>query len=408
MNDTSDIKPQSRRTKILKQMVLDAPYEICIERARYWTQVFKETEGEHPSIRAARALERTLNKMTIYILDEELIVGNKSSKLVAPVIPIERGELNAVLELDIDKLEKRKNHPFKITKEDKRELLKEIIPYWKNKTIRDGRIKLLKENGLLTNPSFSIKSFVERFRSIGGKNLFKILKLLEFRLNILKMIMVNNPNLMTNVFDTQGHLVLGHTNVIKEGFKGVRERAEKKLLEIRDGEVNKKKFLESVIICCNAVQSFTERFAKLANELAEKENNEIRKSQLLGIAEHCRYVPYNPPRNFYEAVQFLWFTQVIALIAYGTAGVFAIGRPDQYLYPFYRKDIKGGKITEGEATELLEELLIKLSYSLFILPAFAKDTASELGADVQAITIGGIDRNGEDSTNELSYLFWKQ
>lgn len=403
------MKLKSQRTKILKQMILDAPYEICIERPRYYTQVFKETEGEHPSIRAAKALERTLNKMTIYILDEELIVGNRSSKLVASVIPIERGEFNIVLESYIGELEKRKRQPFKISSEDKTELLNEIIPYWKGKTIHDERVKILKENNLIIMPSLSIKSFIERIRSLGIKNLFRIFKNSGFHINrILKLwkgIMENNPNLVMNVFDTQGHMVLGHTNVIKEGFKGIKERAEKRLLEIKDNEVDKKKFLESVITSCDAAKSFAERFAKLADELAEKEKSKIRKEQLLKVAEHCRYVPYNPPRSFPEAIQSLWLTQVIALIAYGIGGIFAIGRVDQYLYPFYKKDTESGKITNEEVIDLLEELLIKLSYNLLILPAVAKDTSSELGGDAQAVTIGGLSRDGEDSTNELSYLF---
>lgn len=409
MDNIFNIKTENHRTKILKQKILNAPYEICIERPHYYTQVFKETEGEHPSIRAAKALERTLNNMTIYILDEELIVGNRTSKLVAPVIPVERGELNMVLEFDIDKLIKREHRPFKINKKDKIELLNEIIPYWKDKTVHDKRVKILKECGLITIPSFSIRSFVERFRSFGIKIFLKILKDAGFRLNYIlkggKEILVNNPNLVMNVFDTQGHMVLGHTNVIKEGFKEIKKKAEKKLLEIKDNEVDKKKFLEAVIICCNTAKSFAERFAKLAEELAEKENNNIRKQQLLKIAEHCRWVPYNPPRSFYEAVQFLWFTQVIALIAYGAVGVFAIGRVDQYLYQFYKKDIEEGEITNEEIIELIEELLIKLSYNLIILPAIAKDTGSELGADNQTITIGGLNVNGENSTNELSYLF---
>ena len=128
---------KSNRTQILKKKILDASYEICIERARYFTQVFKESEGEHPSLRAAKAIERTLDNMTIYILPEELLVGNRSSKLVASVIPIERGEFNMIFELDLKNVMKREVKPFQLSPDEKRELLKEIIPYWKKKTIRD-------------------------------------------------------------------------------------------------------------------------------------------------------------------------------------------------------------------------------------------------------------------------------
>ncbi|MHA1894928.1 MAG: glycyl radical protein [Candidatus Helarchaeota archaeon] len=402
------VEPVSR-IQLLKKKILEAPYEICIERARYYTQVFKETEGEHPSIRAAKALARTLDEMTIYILPEELIVGNRSSKLVATVIPIERGEINVVLDIDLNNLQKRKDRPFHISPEDKKELMKEILPYWKDKTIRYHKEKEWKKENLLLQPRFGLISIIERIRNFGLGRLWKTIKpLLQGRLRKIRVgmkeIAVNNPNLVNNVFDDQGHLVIGHNNVIKTGFKGVKAKALKEKDKYPQ-DSDKSKFLESVIICCDAVKRFAKRFETLANEMASNETNSKRKDELCQIAKNMAKVPWNPPETFYEAVQFLWFTQVIAIISYGIGGIFAIGRPDQYLYPFYKKDIDSGIISKELALSLLEELLIKLSYNLLILPSYAKQTASELGGDNNAVTIGGVDEEGNDATNELTYLF---
>ena len=126
------------RTERMKERLLSSPYEVCIERARFYTESYNETEGEPPAIRAAKALLKTLNKMTIYIDEDELIVGNRTSKRLAGVIPVERGDINAVLKMEMDHLEKRKR-PFLLSKEDKRILKEEILPYWEGKTIRDKK-----------------------------------------------------------------------------------------------------------------------------------------------------------------------------------------------------------------------------------------------------------------------------
>lgn len=395
------------RTQTYRRKILEAPYEICIERARYYTESYKETRGLHPAIRAAKALENTMQKMTIYILPEEQIVGNRSSKLVATVIPIERGELNYVLKIDLKNLKNRDNRPFHISREEERELM-EMIKYWKGKTVRDRRTKIMKEKGLHFKISLGPRASWRRFKNFGFKNMWDIIKLysggrLRHISSSLNEVTLNNPNLVMNVFDTQGHLVIGINNVIKTGFKGVKEKAQEVMKTVRDPE--KKKFLEAVMICCDATRMFAERFATLAEEMASNEKDPQRREELLRMAENCRWVPWNPPRSFHEACQFLWFTQVIAAISYGVGLIGAVGRVDQYLYPYYKKDLEQGKITRGQALELVEELLIKFSYNLLLLPSFGKHTASELGADEDALTIGGVGRDGEDATNELSYIW---
>ena len=141
--------PFTERTQALKRKILDAPYEICLERARCYTQVYRETEGIHPSLRAARALERTLDNMTQYILPEELLAGNRSSKLVATVIPVERGEFNAILEMYMHDITHRSYKPFKISGSEKKELFEDILPYWKKRSVRYYKEQAWAKNGLM-------------------------------------------------------------------------------------------------------------------------------------------------------------------------------------------------------------------------------------------------------------------
>ena len=202
------------RTQRLKKRILDAPYEICIERARYYTQIYKETEGLHPSIRAAKALKHTLENMTIYILPEEKLVGNRSSKLVATVIPVERGEFNLILKMDLKNVVKREYKPFKISKKEKKELFKEILPYWENNTVRHYKELEWEERNLILKPSINPFSLFKQFKCFGIKKAINTLKpyiqgRARYLRTAMKEVSLNNPNLVNNVMDTQGHLILG-------------------------------------------------------------------------------------------------------------------------------------------------------------------------------------------------------
>ncbi|MHA1230720.1 MAG: pyruvate formate lyase family protein [Candidatus Helarchaeota archaeon] len=448
-----------------KEKIFSAPYEICIERPKYYTESYKKTEGEHPAIRAAKAFKHLIENMTIYILPEEIIVGNRTSKILAPVIPIERGEINVVMKVDLKNLLKRKTQPFHIEKKDKKELMKKILPYWKGKTVKEMRMKLLKKGKLVITPGIGIKSWIKRGRQLGGfswlKKFYDILVKgrLRYITKGLSLLATNNPNFVNNVFDTQGHFVHGHANLLKiGGFSKVKEKALEQLKEIEEkisknefdselssklksrvSEINvkkghsknpedyrdlnkpapkvveyisperlslmdKKAFLEAVCICCDAAKIYADRFVDLALKMAENEKDEIRKEELKKIAEICSQVPWKNPRNFHEAIQMVWFNQVLSYLSYGIGAIIAIGRPDQYLYPYYLIDKKKGYDDKYFLT-LIEDLLIKTSINLLPLPSYAKFTASELGGDNVGICVGGVDENGNDATNELSYLF---
>ncbi|TFF85903.1 MAG: hypothetical protein EU551_03095, partial [Promethearchaeota archaeon] len=447
-----------------KEKILSAPYEICIERPKFYTESYKRTEGEHPTIRAAKAFKNLIENMSIYILPEEILVGNRTSKLVAPIIPIERGEINTVMRTDLENLLNRESQPFHIDEDDKKTLKKEILPYWKGKTVKDLRTELLKKHNLIITMSIGPLSWIRRYRQLGGwdwyKKFYQLLMKgrLKHAMEGLELLATNNPGFVNNVFDTQGHLVMGHNNLLKiGGFSKIKEKALEKIAKIeklieksvdeeektskliqnlteiepddknsKDLEdyedlnrpapkvvdyiepsklslLDKKSFLESVCICCDAAKIYADRFAKLAEDMAREEKDEKRRQELNKMAEICKQVPWNEPRNFHEAVQAVWFNQVLAYLSHGIGAILSIGRPDQYLYSYYLTDKEKGK-SDQYFIDLLEDLLIKTSYNLLPLPSYAKATASELGGDNVGICVGGVDGKGNDATNDLSYL----
>lgn len=353
----------------LKEKLLSNPYEICIERPLHYTESYKQTENQPPAIRAAKAFAHHLENLSIFIDNDELLVGNRTSKKLGVIIPIERGDAQIILELEGKKLTRRNLQRFEISDEEFKILKKEVFPYWRNNNIARQRIRAWINRGLIKE-----------------NEIWAYYK----------------PSPAIDSADVQGHLILGHDYVIKNGgFKGLKKRAEENLKQEKD--IDKQNFYRALIICCEAAINWGKRYAKLALELSKKANLS-RKNELLKIVENCKNIPENAPKTFYEAVQMIWFIQCLAHISYGMATMLAVGRLDQILYSYYINDIENNIITKERAQELIEELLIKLSSSLVLFPKIIAQYANALGDDLQTITIGGIDKNGEDVTNELSYM----
>ncbi|MBN1946711.1 MAG: hypothetical protein JW797_13635 [Bradymonadales bacterium] len=401
------IDPRNAR---YKELILGAPYAICIERARYVTQSYRRTEGRHPALRAALAFAHCCRNVTVAILDEERIAGNRTSKLVGCLLPVERGEINLVMELELDALTRRERQPYHIDPEDRRELLTEILPYWKGKTLRHRKNQLWKRHGLFFRPGLSPSSLVARARSLDLRRIQELTaspsRNPRYLIRGLTELLYNNIALVMNAFDTQGHLILGHRTVLGEGFVGVKERARQRLERAhREGDREAQAFLEGVLISCEAIRGLAGRFADLAARMAKNETDPVRREELVAMAERCRRVPYHPPTDFREAVQALWLTQVGGLLSYGQAAIFAVGRVDQTLYPYYQADRAAGCITPEEATAWIEELLLKLGSNLMVLPYLGKHTGNELGSDSCSPTIGGLTPQGESAVNELTHLW---
>ncbi|MBW1990479.1 MAG: hypothetical protein JRI97_13190, partial [Deltaproteobacteria bacterium] len=254
------LKPEpsgaSSPTQALKARVLSAPYAICIERARYYTRVYARMQGEHPALVAAHALSETLGNMTLYILPEERLAGNRSSKILGAVIPVERGEINLVLTAYLDSLLTRKQRPFSMDPDDRREFVEEILPFWRGRTVRDYKKRAWKAAGLLQrNLGMNPLAYAKLARAFGAKNLKKSLAPFfqgdaATILSMRDQVTLNNPNLVNNVFDVQGHLTLGIANLMDQGMEGVHERAKEYLKNTSDPE--SRAFYQAVMICCRA------------------------------------------------------------------------------------------------------------------------------------------------------------
>jgi formate C-acetyltransferase len=357
------------RIQRLKKDCLASKPVIDIDRMKYFTESYKKTEGEMPAIRAAKGLETTLRNMAISIGDDELIVGVRSSKKWGRTLYIENGTLLPMLRPALQKsrkaLEMGMEHPAKLSEEEIRIVTEDILPYWRGKTAGAIAKRRMREEGM--PPEW-------------------LLQVMPMRNGAARSLDEEDGMAM------QGHVTVGIEQVINKGFKGIARQAAENLAKLDKNEpeyLKKKDFLEAVQVCANAMCMLAERYAKLAEEMARK-SSPSRRIDLLEIAKRCRRVPAEPPTNFMEAVQSAYFTQLGVLISYGDGSVTCPGRIDQYLYPSYKKDFEAGGITREKALEAVMEYSIKVGYT---------------SNGPNDFTIGGVDRNGEDAINEVSYMF---
>ena len=357
----------SERVSKLREEMLTLP-EICIERGYWMTESYKETESEPSVIRRAKALEKILREMTIHIEDGELIVGRATSKQRGgPILPEVHWEW--YLE-EMDNLSTRNWDRFApLTKEEKVKM-KAFLPYWKGKTLYDKFHAMLPEDALKLN--HKIQAPVSSC--------------------------INNMLL--------AHVSSDYEKVLTKGLNGIKKEVDEGLGRLNLAEIEdfkKWQFLKAVKITLEAATSFAKRYAELATSLAEEETDIQRKIELEGIAGICDWVPANPARSFYEALQSVWLTYIVLMIEGWGPGM-SFGRPDQYLYPFYKKDIEEGRITREEARELIALLYIKMNGLL--TPQETETAKINAGFPIWAnVTLGGLSKDGKDAVNELSYLF---
>lgn len=368
----------TRALRILNKTKGTKP-QIDIERGLYFTQSFKETEGEPLILRWSKALLHYAKNATVYIDDDQLIVGRSGKQGRYGILyPELDGD---ILDEAIKELPKREVSPFDITKEDAEIVLNEISPYWKGKTFHEDLAKSLnKETRKLTyNEDESLSS---RF-------------------------IVNE----TASFRSSIQWVHDYELVLNKGFLAIKEDAEKRIEELDEfspvDNTEKKPFLQAIINTCDAIIIWAERHGDLAKELAEKENNRTRKAELIKISETCYYVPKYPARTFYEAVQSQWFTQMFSRIEQKTGTIISNGRMDQYLYPYYKKDIEKGILTPEKAQELLECEWVAMSQFVDLYLSAAGGAFNEGYAHWEAVTIGGQTKDGRDAVNDLTYIFLK-
>ena len=353
------------RMNAFREQVLDELPYVDAERALLATEVYKENQNQPRDMVRALMLKNILENMTIYIEDETLLVGNQAQKnRNAPVFP--EYTMEFILN-ELDLFEKRDGDVFYITEETK-EQLRGIADFWNNNNLRARGEAYLPEE---------VSVFME-----------------------------------TGVFGMEGklnagdaHLAVNYEKLLKEGLKGYKERTlalQSNLDFTKPEDLDKNIFYKSVLIVIEAVDTFAKRYSALAKEMAEKETNAQRKAELEEIADICSKVPYEPATSFKEAVQSVWFIQLILQIE-SNGHSLSYGRFDQYMYPYYKKDIDAGKISKDEVLEYLSCLWIK---TLTINKVRSQShTLSSAGSPMyQNVTIGGQTTDGQDAVNELSFV----
>lgn len=360
----------SERIKKAKERAL-LKGEVCIERARTEMKTYEQYKDEPRIIQRARFFEAYLKEKEIFILEDELIVGNINSKVRGITISGTVGRyppdasftsVEGWVGQTADDIEAWYNCKF--SPEDKKEYEEVIRPYFKGKRLIDHNLKEL--DGEIREHAFLLTSSCLHIPNTAGVSMGR----------------------------DAGHQMPNNEKVLTKGLKGIREEVEWYMKQLDEphahfGLKEKKDFYQAVLITLGAGMAYSQRFADLAKDMAEKEKNPVRKKELERIAEVCARVPANPARDWWEALQSVWM--VHALVNCELAGeVNSFARFDQYMYPFYKKSVEDDKtMSRVEALELLECFQTKI------------DCGKEV---TQSLTIGGQTRDGKDACNEVTML----
>ena len=353
------------RMRAFREEMLDERPYIDAERAVLATEAYRANQSQPNVMKRALMLEKILDNMSIYIEDKTLIVGNQATKnRNAPIFP--EYTMEFVID-ELDTFEKRDGDVFYITDQTKAQL-RELAPFWENNNLRARGEALLPDE---------VQVYME-----------------------------------TGVFGMEGklnagdaHLAVNYARVLKDGLAGYEQRVRelKGALDLTDPDaIDKYVFYKAVLVVIAAVRRFALRYAALARETAASEADPARAAELLQIAETCERVPYEPARSFREAVQSVWFIQLILQIE-SNGHSLSYGRFDQYMFPYYEADVASGAITEDEALELLTCLWIK-TLSINKVRSQAHTFSSAGSPMYQNVTIGGQTPDKHDAVNALSFL----
>ena len=404
---------------------------VSVERAEYFTESWEETEGKGipTSVRVSMALKNVYEKMTHYLDRDDRIAGYWTECFLGFPIDIERGVFNQVFEAELTKrsmlylrlrslvkgfvflvrnktlrefirnqrivqktgkkpvdlglktMGEREINPYQIEKEDRRLLLRELLPYWKGKTVVDMLEKELTSEGLFSES-------MQGLTAIYGLTSRQMLSLAP----------------CASIATFQGHLILDFDRVLREGLIGMRAEVQARKEGVHQLEQEQREFLESVDIALEGVMVFARRLAERIEREMEAELDPERREVLGEMLHTCRRVPLKPAGTFVEAVQSLWTVKTALELAH-PVNILSFGRLDQSLYPYYKRDLEEGRITRDEAREYLEEFLLK------IMSQNIRPESNLLGNFYHRflgsvpVTVGGQTPQGEDATNDLTYLF---
>ncbi len=363
------------RIEKARQNYINSKPAISYERARIWTESHKRTEGEEIAIRRAKAFRDACNELPVNIFDGELIVGAIGEFRKCGILTPEFSW--TWVDEEMDNFDKRVQDPYVMTDEQRDYVRKNIFPYWKGKSLEEAFLAQLPEKTKVIGVDTGIIDTDSKWRQAIGEL---------------------TPDYQDVLF--------------KKGFGGIIKEAEESIKSLslaRAEDAKKIEFYNSIIITSKGIIEFANRYAdkaeEMANELEMDGKDLVRASELRKIAKICRRVPEFSPETFHEAIQFIWFVQVGAILSENPLALNP-GRFDQYMYPYYKHDIDSKEATEEELQELVESYWIKLSEWVWTISANTADFFAGYN-QFQNLTVGGRDRDGKDATNPVSFMALK-
>lgn len=361
----------TERIERIRQNYINSKPAISYERARIWTQSHKKTEGQSIPIRRATAFKDACEQLAVNIYEGELIVGAIGEFRKCGILTPEFSWV--WVDREMDNFDKRVQDPYIMTDEQRSYVRENVFPYWKGKS--------LEESFLAQLPSDTAKVAVDTG-------------------------IVDNDSKWRQAV---GEITPDYQDVLfKKGFGGIIEEAKGHISELdptSSDDMKKIEFYKSVILTSEGIIAYANRYSQKAKEMAKEEKDENRKRELLKISEICSKVPESPPATFYEATQFIWFTQVGGIISENPLAL-NVGRFDQFMYPYYKHDIDNGIMTKDEIQELIEALWLKLSEWVWTISANTAEFFAGYN-QFQNLTVGGRTRDGKDATNDLSFMALK-
>jgi len=425
-------RPLDERISRLQRLYQDGPAYISIERARYYTESWRATEGSGLAtpMRIARAMDHVYRKMRIHVDADDRIAGYWTEFFLGMPIDIERGVFNQVLETELtkaailrhrarsfakglvyvvrkralgdfvnnqlsarasggtpldmgfDTMSERKINPFQISEDDRRELLDEMLPYWRGKTVVDKVETALIESGLYS------KDMHDFAVALPG--------------NTSRQVAMTST--CTTVATYQGHVILDFEKILKHGLAGIMQSVRDRIASQSGRSRQADDFLKSVEIAIDGVRTYARRLAEAIEAALAEERDPVRADVFRQMLAACRIVPENPARTLRQAVQSLWTVKTAVELAH-PVNLHCFGRLDQILNPFYKRDLAAGRIDPDEAETLLEELLLKIMSQNMRLESNLLGNFYHRFLGSSPVTIGGVRRDGGEATNELTYLF---
>lgn len=357
----------TKRIQALNGMLHANRPNVDITRARAYTKIYKQTEGMPSLMRRYKASAEVYRTLSDNVYDHEQLVGWPTQKIRGANFAI---ELHAHwLAEDLPNLRERTYDPFDITDEDYRELEEELLPYWKDKTmaVQWGHYVSQRE---WNRGQFGGVSDVSNYLCANGS-----------------------------------HFIPAWTDVIQHGFVKYYEKAQRLLeaLDPNDPEsIDKRIFYTGILEVLEAIRDWGERLSAACARRAREEKDPVRKQELENMAAMMKRVPWGPATSFHDACETAWAV-CFFLFVEGAGPSITWGRFDQYMYPYYKEDIEKGILTPEKAMELIEELYVRVTSNVWFQ---STQMAYIFGGYYRYphLDVGGLDENGRDASNELSYL----